>query len=72
MRESAALRAAWQARSLIREAKKRADLDGLLFNTEELYQFVGTELMRRRGKTFEQELIQKIMGRPQPVAPRQP
>jgi beta-phosphoglucomutase-like phosphatase (HAD superfamily) len=44
------------------------DLDGLLFNTEELYQFVGTELMRRRGKTFEEELIQKIMGRPQPVA----
>jgi len=44
------------------------DLDGLLLNTEELYQFVGTELMRRRGKTFEEELIQKIMGRPQPVA----
>jgi HAD superfamily hydrolase (TIGR01509 family) len=44
------------------------DLDGLLFNTEELYQFVGTELMRRRGKTFEEELIQKITGRPQPVA----
>ena len=44
------------------------DLDGLLFNTEELYQFVGTELMRRRGKTFEEELIQKITGRPQQVA----
>jgi len=44
------------------------DLDGLLFNTEELYQFVGTELMRRRGKTFEAELIHKIMGRPQQVA----
>jgi len=44
------------------------DLDGLLFNTEELYQFVGAELLRRRGKTFEEELIQKIMGRPQPVA----
>lgn len=44
------------------------DLDGLLFNTEELYQIVGTELMRRRGKPFEAELIQKVMGRPQPVA----
>jgi HAD superfamily hydrolase (TIGR01509 family) len=44
------------------------DLDGLLFNTEELYQFVGTELMRRRAKTFEDELIHKIMGRPQQVA----
>jgi HAD superfamily hydrolase (TIGR01509 family) len=44
------------------------DLDGLLLNTEELYQFVGTELMQRRGKTFEEELIQKITGRPQAVA----
>jgi HAD superfamily hydrolase (TIGR01509 family) len=44
------------------------DLDGLLFNTEELYQFVGTELMQRRGKTFEDDLIHKIMGRPQQVA----
>jgi len=44
------------------------DLDGLLLNTEALYQFVGTELMRRRGKTFEEELIQKITGRPQAVA----
>jgi pseudouridine 5'-phosphatase len=44
------------------------DLDGLLLNTEELYQFVGTELMRRRGRTFEEELIQKITGRPQAVA----
>jgi HAD superfamily hydrolase (TIGR01509 family) len=44
------------------------DLDGLLLNTEELYQFVGTELMQRRGKTFEEELILKITGRPQAVA----
>jgi HAD superfamily hydrolase (TIGR01509 family) len=44
------------------------DLDGLLLNTEELYQLVGTELMGRRGKTFEEELIQKITGRPQAVA----
>src|SRR5262245_61192798 len=44
------------------------DLDGLLFNTEELYQYVGTELLRRRGKEFEDALIHKIMGRPQQVA----
>jgi HAD superfamily hydrolase (TIGR01509 family) len=53
------------------ERKIRAvvfDLDGLLFNTEELYQYVGTQLMERRGKTFEDELIHKIMGRPQRVA----
>jgi HAD superfamily hydrolase (TIGR01509 family) len=40
------------------------DLDGLMFNTEELYQFVGGELLRRRGKTFEQELLDQMMGRP--------
>jgi HAD superfamily hydrolase (TIGR01509 family) len=39
-----------------------------LFNTEELYQFVGSELLRRRGKTYDDELIHQIMGRPQPVA----
>ena len=44
------------------------DLDGLLFNTEELYQFVGSELMRRRGKTYDEALIHRVMGRPQPVA----
>ena len=44
------------------------DLDGLLFNTEELYQEVGTELLRRRGKSFEADLLHAMMGRPQPVA----
>ncbi|HZZ28291.1 MAG TPA: HAD family phosphatase [Pirellulales bacterium] len=44
------------------------DLDGLLFNTEELYNFVGVELLGRRGKDFPPELLQQIMGRPQPVA----
>ncbi len=44
------------------------DLDGLLFNTEELYNYVGTELLGRRGKDFPPELIHQIMGRPQPVA----
>ncbi len=43
------------------------DLDGLLFNTEELYQFVGGELLRRRGKVWDAELLRQIMGRPQRV-----
>ena len=28
------------------------DMDGLMFNTEEVYTSVGSELMRRRGKSF--------------------
>ncbi|HEY2826621.1 MAG TPA: HAD family phosphatase [Pirellulales bacterium] len=44
------------------------DLDGLLFNTEELYNFIGAELLRRREKDFPPELLHQIMGRPQPVA----
>src|SRR5262245_45388953 len=44
------------------------DLDGLMFNTEELYIDVGTELLRRRGKTFGKELLDKMMGRPSAVA----
>lgn len=40
------------------------DLDGLLFNTEELYQSVGDELLRRRGKTFTLDLLNQMMGRP--------
>ncbi|MDZ4819398.1 MAG: HAD-IA family hydrolase [Planctomycetota bacterium] len=40
------------------------DLDGLMFNTEQLYQQVGTEILRRRGKTFDDELLDRMMGRP--------
>jgi HAD superfamily hydrolase (TIGR01509 family) len=39
------------------------DLDGLMFNTEELYIEVGTEILRRRGKEFTQELLDQMMGR---------
>lgn len=46
------------------------DLDGLLVNTEELYQHVGTELLRRRGKAFEPDLLDAMMGRPQQVSLR--
>ena len=44
------------------------DLDGLLVNTEELYQHVGAELLRRRGKSFEPDLLDAMMGRPQQVS----
>ena len=44
------------------------DLDGLLVNTEELYQHVGTELLARRGRLFEADLLDQMMGRPQQVS----
>ncbi len=44
------------------------DLDGLMFNTEELYQEVGTELLRRRGHVFTQDLLDRMMGRPSHIA----
>ena len=53
------------------DAQPRAvvfDLDGLMFNTEELYQFVGAEILRRRDREFSPELLDAMMGRPDPVA----
>src|SRR3954470_6420939 len=44
------------------------DLDGLMFNTEELYQDVGAQMLRRRGKQFTPELLDAIMGRPADIA----
>jgi len=44
------------------------DLDGLMFNTEELYQQVGAELLRRRGCQWSQELLDAMMGRPGQVS----
>jgi HAD superfamily hydrolase (TIGR01509 family) len=44
------------------------DLDGLMFNTEELYVDVGTEILRRRGHAFTEELLDQMMGRPSRVA----
>jgi HAD superfamily hydrolase (TIGR01509 family) len=44
------------------------DLDGLMFNTEELYVEVGTEILRRRGYKFTHELLDQMMGRPSHVA----
>ena len=44
------------------------DLDGLMFNTEDLYQLVGAELLRRRGHQFTPALLDQMMGRPSAVA----
>lgn len=44
------------------------DLDGLMFNTEELYQDVGARMLRKRGKQFTPELLDAMMGRPAEVA----
>lgn len=39
------------------------DLDGLMFNTEEIFHGAGVELMRRRGKEMTSELFTLLMGR---------
>lgn len=44
------------------------DLDGLMVNTEDVYHLVGTELMRRRGKTFDDDLRGAMMGQPAQAA----
>ena len=44
------------------------DMDGLLFNTEELYVEVVDQILRRRGKQRTQDLIDQMMGRPTPLA----
>ena len=44
------------------------DMDGLMFNTEDVYTLVGEELLRRRGYEFTAELKDEMMGlRPQPA-----
>jgi HAD superfamily hydrolase (TIGR01509 family) len=40
------------------------DLDGLLVNTEDLYEQAGEMILRRRGKTYDAELREQMMGRP--------
>lgn len=44
------------------------DMDGLMFNTEDVYWLVGTELLRRRGHEFTRELSDAMMGRPPKTA----
>jgi pseudouridine 5'-phosphatase len=44
------------------------DLDGLMVNTEDVYIHVGSELCARRGKTFDDDLRNKMMGQPSAAA----
>lgn len=44
------------------------DLDGLMFNTEELYFEVGTRLLARRDKQLTDDLLRQMMGRPSRVS----
>jgi pseudouridine 5'-phosphatase len=44
------------------------DLDGLIANTEDLYEQAGETVLRRRGKTYDADLREKIMGRPVIIA----
>ena len=44
------------------------DLDGLLFNTEQLYPRVLDEVLQRRGLRYTEDLVHQMMGRPGPVA----
>jgi HAD superfamily hydrolase (TIGR01509 family) len=40
------------------------DLDGVIANTEDLYEQAGEAVLGRRGKTYDAELREQIMGRP--------
>ena len=40
------------------------DMDGLMFNTEDVYTLAGSELLSRRGRLFPPELKDAMMGRP--------
>ncbi|MCA9199587.1 MAG: HAD family phosphatase, partial [Planctomycetales bacterium] len=44
------------------------DLDGLMFNTEELYEIVGRRIVERRGRSLDSELVTQMMGRQANVA----
>ncbi len=44
------------------------DLDGLMFNTEELYVEVARALLARRGHEVTQPLLDAMMGRPSPIS----
>jgi pseudouridine 5'-phosphatase len=40
------------------------DLDGLMANSEDLYELAGDDILGRRGKTHDHELRVQMMGRP--------
>ena len=44
------------------------DLDGLMFNTEDIFNDVGRLVLQRRGKEMTRELLSQMMGRRAPEA----
>lgn len=44
------------------------DMDGLIFNSEDLYDVACGKLLERRGKTFTREIKLQIMGKKAPLA----
>ena len=44
------------------------DLDGLMFNTEDVFNITGHEVLRRRGLLMTDELLRRMMGRRAPEA----
>ncbi|MEX0703123.1 MAG: HAD family phosphatase [Planctomycetales bacterium] len=44
------------------------DLDGLMFNTEDVFNQAGRELLRRRGREMSEQLLSAMMGRRAPEA----
>lgn len=44
------------------------DMDGLMLNTEDLYEQVGHILMQRRGKRYREEVRSQMIGLPAPQA----
>ena len=44
------------------------DLDGLMFNTEDVFNLTGHEVLRRRGLLMTDELLRRMMGRRAHVA----
>ena len=44
------------------------DLDGLMFNTEDIFNITGHEVLRRRGLLMSDELLRRMMGRRAPEA----
>lgn len=44
------------------------DMDGLLFNTEDLFDQIGLTMVQRRGKSLDAELVKRMMGQQAKVA----
>jgi pseudouridine-5'-monophosphatase len=44
------------------------DMDGLLLNTEDLYEEVTKQLLSKRGRTFKDQVRRRMIGLPAPKA----